>query len=88
MTIVRAFLAIAACKHWELHQIDIHNPFLHGDLDVEVYTKLPRGFDCPNPKMVCCLRKSLYAWLEVGSSLLVCQTSLCLEKLRFPAILF
>ncbi|KAA3469478.1 Retrovirus-related Pol polyprotein from transposon TNT 1-94 [Gossypium australe] len=35
MVIVRAFLAIVASKNWELHQIDVHNYFMHGDLDEE-----------------------------------------------------
>ncbi|GJT38913.1 retrovirus-related pol polyprotein from transposon TNT 1-94 [Tanacetum coccineum] len=33
MVTVRVFLAIAAAKQWELHQMDVHNTLLHGDLE-------------------------------------------------------
>lgn len=60
MTTVRIFLDIAAKKNHEIHQMDVHNAFLHGDLNDEVYINIPLGFAEPNDKRVCRLRKSLY----------------------------
>ena len=37
-------LAIASSKGWELHQMDVNNDFLHGDLSEEIYMEQPHGF--------------------------------------------
>lgn len=60
MTSVRTVLSVVSARNWEVHQMDIHNAFLHGDLQEEVYMKLPPGFSSSTNRRVCRLHKSLY----------------------------
>lgn len=60
MTTVRFLLAVTSAQGWTVCQMDVHNAFLHGDLDEEIYMKLPPGFESDDPSNVCRLRKSLY----------------------------
>jgi hypothetical protein len=61
MTTVRAIIAMAATKGWSLHQMDVKNAFLHGDLQEEVYMEQPPGYvDETHPNLVCRLKKALY----------------------------
>ena len=39
MTSVRLFISLAATHNWDLHQLDIKNIFLPGDLQEKVYMK-------------------------------------------------
>ena len=61
MTNVRHLISLAATHNWDLHQLDIKNVFLHGDLPEEVYIEQPPRFVAQREiGKVCRLRKSLY----------------------------
>jgi len=52
---------VAASRGWLLHQMDVKNAFLHGELQEKVYLDQPPGYeDMSHPNYVCRLRKALY----------------------------
>jgi hypothetical protein len=61
MSTVRTLISCAVNFGWPLHQLDVKNVFLHGDLEEEVYMKIPPGFaNNQTSGKVCKLKKSLY----------------------------
>ncbi|GKD02073.1 ribonuclease H-like domain-containing protein [Tanacetum coccineum] len=91
-------LSLAASRHWPIHQLDVKNAFLHGDLSETVYMYQPLGFrDSAHPNHVCLLQRSLYglkqalrAWFQqfatyithVGFTSSRCDSSLFIYRQR------
>ena len=62
LTTVRLVVSLAASYSWPLHQLDVKNAFLNGDLLETIYMDPPPGFRAEGEYSgkVCRLRKSLY----------------------------
>ncbi|GJR64496.1 ribonuclease H-like domain-containing protein [Tanacetum coccineum] len=58
---IRTVLSLAVLRTWPIHQLDVKNAFLNGDLSETVYMHQPPGFvDSRCPNHVCLLQRSLY----------------------------
>lgn len=60
ITTFKILITLASIKGWHLHQLDVNNAFLHGELNEEIFLKQPPGYLEKNDNRVCRLRKSLY----------------------------
>nr|GFA61836.1 putative ribonuclease H-like domain-containing protein [Tanacetum cinerariifolium] len=61
MDTIRVLLSVASNQGWPLHQFDVKNAFLHGELKEEVYMEAPPGFSKHfKIRKACQLKKSLY----------------------------
>nr|GEX93341.1 ribonuclease H-like domain-containing protein [Tanacetum cinerariifolium] len=78
---IRTVLSLATTRHRPIHQLDVKNAFLHGDLSETIYMHQPLGFqDFAHPDYVCLLQRSLYglkqaprAWFQRFASYITRQ---------------
>ncbi|RVW35157.1 Retrovirus-related Pol polyprotein from transposon TNT 1-94 [Vitis vinifera] len=58
---VRVLLSLAANLDWPLHQFDVKNAFLHGELEEDIYMDIPSGYVANTEgNVVCKLQRTLY----------------------------
>jgi Reverse transcriptase (RNA-dependent DNA polymerase) len=84
-TTIRTVLTVALAQQWHIHQLDVNNAFLHGDLQETIYMQQPPGFVDPmHPHKVCLLQKALYglkqaprAWFHRLKTFLLSYNFIC-----------
>jgi hypothetical protein len=64
---IRIITSLAANLDWPLHQLDVKNAFLHGDLNETVYMAQPPGFESKG-EYVCHLNKYIYGLKQSPSA--------------------
>jgi Reverse transcriptase (RNA-dependent DNA polymerase) len=67
MSTVRTLISMIVNGAWQLHQLDVKNVFLHGDLLKEVYIDIPSGFDTNQTVGKVCRFKKLFYGLKQSS---------------------
>ena len=61
LNIIRILISFAVNLNWELHQYDIKNAFLNGELEEEIYMQIHQGYENHTIKgKLCTLKRALY----------------------------
>ncbi|GKC85658.1 ribonuclease H-like domain-containing protein [Tanacetum coccineum] len=85
---IRTVLSLALTRHWLVHQLDVKNVFLNGDLSETVYMYQPLCFVYPRyPHHVCRLQRSgtniSYLLIYVDDIVLTASSTALLQKIIF-----
>ncbi|GJZ09208.1 ribonuclease H-like domain-containing protein [Tanacetum coccineum] len=83
---IRTVLSLATSRHCPIHQLDVKNAFLHGDLSETVYMHQPPGFrDSVHPDYVCLLQRqeadTAYLLLYVDDIVLTASSEILLQQI-------
>lgn len=61
LNIIRVLLSHTTNLDWALHQFEVNNVFLHGDLEEEIYMDILLGYNAFSKTVVVCkFQKTLY----------------------------
>lgn len=63
---VRAVLAMAADRDWEMHSVDVKTAYLNATMDKEMYIHPPKGYE-RGEGMVCEVLKAIYGAKQAGN---------------------
>ena len=72
LSTVRVLIDAAAKMKWSLTQLDVSNVFLNGDLDEEIYMKLPQGYE--ELMGVSVPKTQVLIWSQTSFSAMVSET--------------
>ena len=66
---IRAVLATAAQRQWEVYHLDVKTAFLNGHIQETIYMSIPQGFKtAENTGLVCLLKRALYGLKQAPRS--------------------
>ncbi|GJZ92722.1 ribonuclease H-like domain-containing protein [Tanacetum coccineum] len=86
--IIRTVLSLALTRDWSIHQLDVKNAFLNGDLSETMYMDQPLGFVDPRyPHHICRLQRCgtdiAYLLIYVDDIVLTASSTALLQKIIF-----
>ncbi|GKC61791.1 ribonuclease H-like domain-containing protein [Tanacetum coccineum] len=81
---IRTVLSLVVSSKWTIHQLDVKNAFLNGDLSKTVHMHQPPSFvDARFPNHVCCLQRSLYGLKQAPRAWFQCFVGLFLSRKKY-----